>query len=457
MQHWRAVCIAVVVLVAALPAVVLPADRPPNIVIILADDLGYSDVGVYGAEGFSTPHLDRMASEGVRFTDFHTMPSCSPTRAALLTGCYPQRVGVPRVLFPEDTIGLHPDEVTLAEILKQQGYATACIGKWHLGHHKSFLPTAHGFDHYFGIPYSNDMSPATQDVVNERSQAWPPLPLMRGTDIIEQEPDQRLLTRRLTEEAVAFMEEHKDQPLLLYLAHPMPHVPLFVSEAFDGKSERGMYGDVVMELDRSVGQILASIDRLGLDEQTLVIFLSDNGPWLQKGDRGGSARGLRAGKATQFEGATRVPCIMRWSGRIPAGQVSAQLAKVMDLLPTIAAIAGAQLDPQRPIDGSDITPILMGQPWSGEPRTFYHFLGQQLRAVRRGPWKLHVGRSDNMQLAIPSLFNLDDDPAETSDLADQHPQVVKELQQLAEQVRNDLGDALTQRQGHNRRPPGRLE
>jgi arylsulfatase A len=432
------------------------ADRPPNIIVILADDLGYTDVGVYGAQGFETPNLDRMASQGMRFTDFHAMPSCSPTRTALMTACYPQRVGIPRVLFPEDTIGLDDDEVTIAEILKGRGYATACSGKWHLGHHEQFLPTNHGFDYYFGIPYSNDMSPPTQDVVNERSRNWPPLPLIRGTEVIEHEPDQRHLTRRLTEEAITFIEQHKSQSMCRYLAHPMPHIPLFVSERFAGKSRRCLYGDVVMELDWSVGEILATIERLGLDEHTLVIFLSDNGPWLQKGERGGSARGLRAGKATQFEGATRVPCIMRWPGRIPAAAVSDQLGMVMDLLPTAATLAGAQLDPHRIIDGRDISSVMFGKAWSGEPRTFYHFMGQQLRAVRQGPWKLHVGKSDDMKLEVPALFNLHTDLGESTNLAAEHPQIVAELQALAEKVRDDLGDTLTKRAGNNLRPPGKL-
>ncbi|MHC4148093.1 MAG: sulfatase-like hydrolase/transferase, partial [Planctomycetota bacterium] len=298
-------------------------DRPvkyrPNFVVVFTDDQGYADVGCFGAKGFETPNLDRMAAEGVRFTSFYVAaPSCTPSRAALLTGCYPQRVGLPYVLFPtgpewtanRTDIGINGQEETIAELLKSRGYATACIGKWHLGHHRKFLPTRHGFDYYFGLPYSNDMRP-------ENNEEYPPLPLVEGEQAIEYDPDQSQLTRRYTEKAIEFIRQNKDKPFFVYLPHTMVHVPLFVSERFKGKSEQGMYGDVIMEIDWSVGQIMSVLKEVGVDEKTLVIFTSDNGPWLAYGDHGGLAGPLREGKGTTWEGGMREPCIMRWPGQIP--------------------------------------------------------------------------------------------------------------------------------------------
>jgi len=286
--------------------------RKPNFVIIFTDDQGYADVGCFGAKGFATPNLDRMAAEGTKFTDFYSAaPVCSPARAALLTGCYPRRVSIPRVLFPRDNIGLNPEEITIAELLKKRGYATACIGKWHLGHLPQFLPTSQGFDYYFGLPYSNDMSP---------------LPLIEGNQAIEHDPDQNTLTQRYTEKAVDFITKNKDRPFFLYLPHTMPHVPLGVSENFKGKSARGLYGDVIMEIDWSVGKILQTLKKLNLDEQTLVIFTSDNGPWLSKGKHGGKADPLRDGKFSTYEGGMRMPCIMRWPGKIPPAKVCSEIA-----------------------------------------------------------------------------------------------------------------------------------
>ncbi|MEE9370133.1 MAG: sulfatase, partial [Sedimentisphaerales bacterium] len=329
-------------------------DRP-NFVIIFCDDVGYADVGCYGAKGFETPNLDQMAAEGMRFTDFYVAaPSCTPSRAALLMGCYPQRVSLPRVLFPEGPnrtkdltrIGINSKETTVAEILKTRGYATACFGKWHLGHHQQFLPTRHGFDEYVGLPYSNDMRP-------ENNKEYPPLPLMKGESVIESNPDQSKLTTLYTEEAVKFIEKNKDKPFFVYVPHSMAHVPLYVSEKFKGKSKQGMYGDVIMEIDWSAGQILSALKRLGIDEKTLVIFTSDNGPWLAYGDHGGSALPLREGKGTTWEGGMREPCIMRWPGKIPAGAVCSELSTAMDILPTFANLAGAKL-PRKRIDGKDI-------------------------------------------------------------------------------------------------------
>ena len=451
-------------------------DGPPNIVIIFTDDQGYADLGSYGAEGFTTPHLDQMAAEGMRFTDFYVASGgCSPSRAALLTGSYPQRVGIPHVLSPQSTIGLHPDEVTIADLLKPLGYATACFGKWHLGHRPQHLPPAQGFDAYLGIPYSNDMTPDSTKNPNPYARRHPPLPLIEGVEVMETEPDQTQLTRRYTEHAVAFIEQNKDRPFFLYLPHTFPHVPLFASEAFRGRSARGLYGDVIMEIDWSVGQVLGTLDRLGLSENTLVVFTSDNGPWLVKGEHSGSTGPLREGKGTTFEGGQRVPCLMRWPGTIPAGAVSREMVTAMDLLPTIARLTGAALPQDRRIDGKDIGPLITGQPGATTPHeAFFFYWGRQLQAVRSGVWKLHVPHRyrsmKNATLASAShpgqytqdsigvaLFNLEDDIGETTNLADAHPDVVERLMGLMAQARADLGDALTDREGTHVRPPSRVE
>ena len=294
-----------------------PDDGPPNIILILTDDQGYADVGVYGAEGFETPNLDRMAAEGMRFTSFYAPnAACSPTRAAIMTGSYAPRVGIPHVLSPRSRRGLNPDETTIAEVLKARGYATTAVGKWHLGDHPTFLPTNHGFDSYFGIPYSNDMSPAPANNPREGANlTYPGLPLIRDTIVVEREPDQRLLVSRYTEEVVNFIEREAGGPFFVYLAHSFPHVPLWASDRFEGTTARGLYGDVIAEIDWSVGEILGTLERLGLDENTLVVFTSDNGPWLLLGNHGGSAGPFREGKATTFEGGHRVPALFRWPRR----------------------------------------------------------------------------------------------------------------------------------------------
>jgi len=415
------------------------AGRKPNFVIILTDDQGYSDVGCYGAEGFETPNLDRMAAEGMRFTDFYSAaPVCTPSRAALMTGCYPQRVGLPDVLHPPSRIGLNAGEVTIAEILKTQGYATGCFGKWHLGHHPEFLPTRHGFDEYFGLPYSNDMLPAPN-----RPAGYPELPLIDGETVIERNPDQTQLTTRYTERAVQFMEKHAQEPFFVYLPHSMPHVPLHVSEKFRGKSRQGMYGDVIMEIDWSAGQILDALNRLGLAEHTLVLFSSDNGPWLIYGDHGGSAMPLREGKTTTFEGGQREVCIARWPGRIPAGSICREMAVLFDLLPTFARLAGAEPPADRVIDGRDIWPLLSGATGANTPHeAFYFFRSDELQAVRADRWKLHLphsynqlaqggsggkpGRYEKGEIGL-ALFDLQQDPGETRDVASEHPDVVERL------------------------------
>lgn len=451
------------------------AGERPNFVVIFCDDVGYGDIGCYGAQGWSTPHLDRMAAEGMRFTDFYVAaPSCTPSRASLLMGCYPQRVSLPDVLFPsgpawtrdKTDIGINSDEETVAEILKERGYVSGCFGKWHLGHHKKFLPTRHGFDEYLGLPYSNDMCP-------ENNKAYPPLPLVEGEDIIENNPDQSRLTTLYTERAVQFIEKNKDSPFFLYVPHTMAHVPLFVSEKFRGKSEQGLYGDVMMEIDWSAGEILSALKRCGVDENTLVIFTSDNGPWLSFGEHGGTAGPLREGKGTTWEGGMREPCIMRWPGRIAAGSVCSELTTTMDILPTFARLAGAGL-PKRRIDGKDIRALMFGEPGAKSPcKAFFYYRSGELQAVRSGRWKLHLphkyrtlgsaeggkgGKSVGYKEGEVGfeLFDLQNDIGETRNLAEEEPDVVGRLKKLVDKAREDLGDTLVGIKGRNVREPGRI-
>jgi arylsulfatase A len=446
--------------------------RSPNFIIIMTDDQGYQDVGVYGAEGFETPHLDKMASEGMRFTDYYVASSvCSPSRAALMTGCYPMRVGITHVLFPTgpiytkgvDNMGLSTKEKTIASMLKTKGYATGCYGKWHLGHHKEFLPLSHGFDEYFGIPYSNDMWPATDP-------SYPPLPLVDGYETIETEPDQSQITTRYTERAVEFIKKNKDNPFFVYMPHSMPHVPLFVSDKFKGKSKQGMYGDVIMEIDWSVGQILKTVKELGLDNDTFVMFTSDNGPWLCYGNHSGAAKPLREGKRTSFDGGQRVPCIMRWPGTIPAAVDCNEMVTSMDLLPTVAAFSGAAL-PENKIDGKEISDILKQKDGAQSPHeAFYFYLLRDLEAVRSGKWKLHFPHkyfsvekvandgergsyfTTETELA---LFDLEADIGETTNVAAQYPEVVEKLKALADKAREELGDG--DKMGIGAREPGRIK
>jgi arylsulfatase A-like enzyme len=452
------------------PADKLSTQHPPNVVVIFTDDQGYQDVGCFGSPNIKTPNLDRMAAEGMRFTDFYAGQAvCSASRAALLTGCYPNRVGILGAFGPSSRTGINSNEVTLAEILKSRGYATAIFGKWHLGDSPQFLPTRHGFDEYFGLPYSNDMWPNHPTAGTN----YPALPLIEGEQIIQLMPDQTQLTTWYAEHAVRFIERNKSRPFFLYVAHNMPHVPLHVSGKFAGKSGRGLYGDVIMEIDWSVGQILAALKKHGLDDQTLVVFTSDNGPWLLYGNHAGTALPLREGKATAFEGGLREPCVMRWPGRIPAGRVCREVAATIDLLPTIAKLAAASVPADRIIDGKDIWPLMSGQPGAKSPHEAYFFYWEQeLQAVRSGQWKLHFphtypkpepaggdgqpGKYATNQIGL-ELFNLEQDIAESKNVAAQHPDIVKRLEALAEQCREDLGDSRLKRIGRNARPPGRLE
>jgi arylsulfatase A len=448
----------------------LAGEGLPNFVIVYSDDLGYGDIGCFGAVGVRTPNLDRMAHDGRRFTSFCVAQGvCSASRTALLTGCYPNRVGILGALGPKSQIGISDHELTLAQILKPRGYHTAIFGKWHLGHHPQFLPTHHGFDEYLGLPYSNDMGPRPGQAADDH----PPLPLIEGDRVIETNPDISQLTSRYTDRAVKFIDAHHNEPFFLYVPHTMPHVPLGVSAKFRGKSKRGPYGDVIEEIDWSVGQILAALDRHGLNERTLVVFASDNGPWLSYGDHAGSAGPLREGKGTTWEGGVREPCVMRWTGKIPAGTVCTDLAATIDILPTFAALAGAALPSDRIIDGKDIRPLLFGEPGAKCPHeAYYYYWNNGLEAIRSGPWKLHfphafqslVGKGGTGGRPAPytkrttdlALYDLETDIGESTNVAVVHADVVARLEKLAESARDDLGDTLTKRKGKNVRLPGKL-
>lgn len=465
--------------------------RKPNLVLILADDLGSGDVGCFGGKRIRTPHLDGLARDGMRLTSFYVSQAvCTASRASLLTGCYANRVGLAGALNPTSTIGISDDELLLPELLKQNGYATAIFGKWHLGHQSQFNPLQHGFDEYFGLPYPNDCSNQYHPVV----RTFPPLPLMEGERVVAEEPDQSQFTRQFTERAVAFIERNRDRPFFLYLPHVMPHVPIFASEKFRGRNEAGLYADVVEELDDGIGQVLAALAKHGLVENTLVIFTSDNGPFLSYGEHAGSAGPFRGGKLTCFEGGVRMPCLVRWPGRIPAGRSSDEVCTAMDLLPTIARLIGADLP--RPIDGRDIGPLLFGSAEEKSPHeAFFYYADYELHAVRGGDWKLHLphryltvdgepgrgGKPANFANIKPesltkhglegvasrhgyrvetiglTLYNLRDDPGETTNVADRHPDEVRRLLALAEAARADLGDSITEQKGRGVRSPGRIE
>ena len=459
---------------AAGPAEDASADHPegpPNVVVIFTDDQGWADVGVQGATGFATPNLDRLAGEGTRFTHFYVaQPVCSASRAALLTGCYPNRLGIAGALGPGAKHGIADEETTLAEVCRAAGYATAAFGKWHLGHRPRFLPTRHGFDEFYGIPYSNDMWPLHP----ETPDGYPDLPLFDGEDVVATNPDQTAFTRAFTARAVDFVERSSDagRPFFLYLAHPMPHVPLFTAPAFEGAGDT-RYGDVIAEIDWSVGEVLAALERSGGADDTLVVFASDNGPWLSYGDHAGSTGPLREGKGTTFEGGVRVPCIVRWPGRVPAGRVSDAPWMTIDVLPTVAALLGVG-EPERKIDGADARALVLGKSDDATHDAFFFYYGNNdLEAVRSGRWKLHFphgyrtmrgrepgagGRPGKYDYGVKTglwLFDLEADPGESRDVAAEHPDVVERLTALAGAMRADLGDDLTETPASGAREPGR--
>lgn len=478
-------CLALSILFAACWSVApAGAATPPNVVVIFIDDMGYADIGPFGCDAYPTPHLDRMAAEGRVFTDFHAATAvCSESRAALLTGCYPPRVDIRGALFPGDKTGLNEGETTLAEVCKSRGYATACIGKWHLGEPPAFSPTKHGFDEWFGLPYSNDMwrykdGETTLDAGAKQHRGAPyvDLPLWDGDALYDANvtpEDQKQLTTLYTERAVEFIDRHAgERPFFLYLPHSMVHIPLYVSEKFAGKSGAGLYGDVVMELDWSVGQVLAALERGGVEENTLVVFTSDNGPWLNYGDHAGSAGPLREGKGTMWEGGYREPCVMRWPARMPAGTTCDEFATTMDLLPTVAALIGAE-PPPRKIDGKDITGLLTGDADRSPHEVFYGYHVGALKIVRDRRWKLTLphkyrtlaGRAGGTggkpvryeQASVGvRLYDLKNDLGETTDVAADHPKVVARLMRAAEAARAELGDTLTGRTGSDVRPAGRV-
>jgi len=415
------------------------ADKP-NFVIIFTDDQGYQDIGCFGSPSIRTPNLDRMAAEGTKFTDFYSAAAiCSPSRAALLTGCYPPRVGITKVLFPKDTIGMNPKEATIADVLKTRGYATACIGKWHLGHLPEFLPTSNGFDSYFGIPYSNDMD-GVEDKDKNLDRSWRQkdyspwnVPLMRNETVVERPADQTTLIERYTDEAIKFIRMNKHKPFFLYLPHTMPHIPLFVSDEFYYEDVKRAYTTTIEQIDFSVGRIFTALKEAEVDNNTLVVFTSDNGPWLSMKHHAGCALPLRDGKFTTYEGGMREPCIMRWPGRIPAGKVCHEMCATIDLLPTFARLAGAKVPDDRVIDGKDIWPLMLGTPGAKTPHeAFFYYRGTNLDAVRSGRWKLRRVKK------ITELYDLEADIGERNNLAHKHPAIVKRLSSLMKEFDKQL-------------------
>ena len=448
--------------------------KPPNVVLIFTDDQGYQDLGVFGSPDIETPHLDKMAAEGVKLTSYYAAQAvCSASRAGILTGCYPNRIGIHNALGPGNTHGINSTETTMAEMLKAKGYKTAIFGKWHLGHHAKFLPTRHGFDEWFGIPYSNDMwpfHPQQGPIFN-----FPDLPLYENEVIIDTLVEQSQLTTQITERSVDFINRNKEHPFFLYVPHPQPHVPLFVSEKFKGKSKRGLYGDVIMEIDWSVGQILAALEKNGLEENTIVMFTSDNGPWLSYGNHAGSALPLREGKGTAWEGGQREPFIIKYPDSLDAGKVVNVPVMAIDILPTIARLTNAPL-PDLKIDGKDVWDVISGvSTESPQKAYFFYYRVNELFGVRYGKWKMYFphryrtmdgqepgkdgqpGEYRMIDLEDIELYNMVEDISETTNVANEHPEIVQQIKVLANEIRFELGDSLLDLDGSETRAAGTID
>ncbi len=447
------------------------AQEKPNIVIIFCDDMGYGDLGCYGAQGWKTPKIDSIAQNGVKFTDFYVaQPVCSASRTALLTGCYPNRLGISGALSQRSKNGIHQDETTLAEICKSQGYATAMYGKWHLGYQKKFLPVHHGFDDYFGFPYSNDMWPSGPV---RFVKSYPLLPLIEDDDIVARVRDQTWMTTWITERSVEFIKQSKQKPFFLYLAHPQPHVPLYTSPTHTGSSRQGKYGDVMHEIDWSTGEVLEALKKTGVIDNTLVIFTSDNGPWMVYGNHAGGVGPLRGCKGNCWDGGVRVPCVMQWPARLKPGSVVQTPMMTIDVLPTIANLIGAPL-PQKKIDGKDAWKVIAGEQDQPVQEAYYFFYRRNsLEAMRMGRWKLqfphqwrdsktspandgHAGKYVTQECGL-ELYDLESDPGESKDVSSVYPEIVKKMQALADLKREELGDDLKKVQGKENRQPGFAE
>jgi arylsulfatase A-like enzyme len=458
-------------------------NETPNIVIILMDDMGYGDIGRTGAALYNTPNLDHLASQGMQFTRYYCPQAVSSaSRAGMLTGCYPNRIGISGALMPSAKTGINPEETTIAEMLKTKGYYSGIIGKWHLGHHREFLPLQNGFDEYLGLPYSNDMWPVDYDGVPIRlkdttsnKMQYPVLPLIEGNEKImdiQTLQDQDQLTTMYTTRAVKFISDHKSKPFFLYFAQSMVHVPLGVSDKFRGKSRQGIYGDVMMEVDWSVGEVMNALEKNGLGKNTIIIYTSDNGPWLNFGNHAGTTGGLREGKGTSWEGGQRVPFIIRWPDHIAAGTVCNGLACAIDILPTLAEVIGAPL-PEKKIDGVSLLPMILGKTDVSPRKTIlYYYQRNTLEAVQKDYWKLILphkgisyesmkpgkdgwpGATRSIEIKQNELYDLRRDPGERYNVVDFYPDVVAELMKLADDARKDLGDDMTNSPGANRRLAG---
>ncbi|MED5254512.1 MAG: sulfatase [Chloroflexota bacterium] len=438
----------------------------PNVIIIFADDLGYGDLGCYGSKINETPTLDKMADEGKKFSNFYvSSPVCSPSRASLMTGCYPQRISFGtfdglRVLFPGQGIGLSNEEKTVAKTFKESGYSTKIIGKWHCGDQEEFLPTNHGFDSYFGIPYSNDMGRQVKikdyipnDSSLHKITEWdrPPLPLVRDKEVIQEQPDQRSIAERYTEDAVKFMRENKEKPFFLYLAHMQVHLPLYAAEKFVKESKNGDYGACVASIDWSTKVIFDELKELGIDENTIVIFTSDNGSRLQ--NQGGSNGNLRGGKGQTWDGGQRVPCIIRWPGKINEGQQTDALSTTMDFLPSITKLIGGNL-PSKKIDGIEMSDLFFSNENSSKRDSFLYYNEDELEAIRYKNWKLHFKKEDKL---INELYDLDNDISEKVNLYSSHKEIVSKLSILADEFRKSLGDKYLDIKGEEVRPANRID